>query len=120
MTGEKPMTDVSARPDLTAFLDTQYLPDEVVLKEAVQVLGLSLVAYIAQFASPDEVHAYFEGRSYRQGDVAGRLKLALRTAKFIRSTDQGNVAAWFQGLNPQLSDSSPAWLLREGKVDEVE
>jgi hypothetical protein len=27
--------------------------------------------------------------------------------------------AWFQGLNPQLDDRSPARLLREGDLDEV-
>jgi hypothetical protein len=27
--------------------------------------------------------------------------------------------AWFQGLNPQLDDGSPARLLREGDLDEV-
>jgi len=27
--------------------------------------------------------------------------------------------AWFQGLNPQLSDRSSARLLREGDLDEV-
>jgi len=29
------------------------------------------------------------------------------------------VQAWFQGLNPQLEDRSPARLLREGDLDEV-
>jgi hypothetical protein len=29
------------------------------------------------------------------------------------------VQAWFQGLNPQLDDRSPARLLREGDLDEV-
>jgi hypothetical protein len=27
--------------------------------------------------------------------------------------------AWFQGLNPQLDDRSPARLLRDGDLDEV-
>jgi hypothetical protein len=27
--------------------------------------------------------------------------------------------AWFQGLNPQLEDRSPARLLREGDLDDV-
>lgn len=27
--------------------------------------------------------------------------------------------AWFQGLNPQLDDRSPARLLREGDLDET-
>ena len=120
MPGENPMNELSARPDLTALLSTQYEVDEVILKELAQLLGMRLVAYIAGFGSPDEVNAYFEGRSYRQPEISGRLRLALRLANFIYSVDNGNVAAWFQGLNPQLSDSSPAWLLREGDVEDIE
>jgi hypothetical protein len=38
----------------------------------------------------------------------------------IADIDSPGVAqAWFQGLNPQLHDRSPARLLREGELDEV-
>jgi hypothetical protein len=38
----------------------------------------------------------------------------------IAEVDGPEVArAWFQGLNPQLDDRSPARLLREGDIDEV-
>ncbi|MDK1011066.1 MAG: hypothetical protein QGM46_07890 [Actinomycetota bacterium] len=33
--------------------------------------------------------------------------------------DKATAQAWFQGLNPQLDDHSPARLLREGDLDEV-
>jgi hypothetical protein len=41
-------------------------------------------------------------------------------AKLISEHDNPQVAqAWFQGLNPQLSDRSPARLLREGALSDV-
>ena len=41
-------------------------------------------------------------------------------ARLIGQRDSHEVAqAWFQGLNPQLDDRSPARLLREGDLDEV-
>jgi hypothetical protein len=38
----------------------------------------------------------------------------------IAASESPQIAqAWFQGLNPQLDDRSPARLLRESEVDEV-
>jgi hypothetical protein len=52
--------------------------------------------------------------------VQRRLRLALQVADAIARVDGNEVSrAWFQGLNPQLSDRSPARLLREGDLDEV-
>jgi len=52
--------------------------------------------------------------------VQRRLRLALQVADAIARVDRDEVArTWFQGLNPQLSDRSPARLLREGDLDEV-
>jgi hypothetical protein len=49
-----------------------------------------------------------------------KLREALRIARLIAQYDGAEVArAWFQGLNPQLDDRSPARLLREGDLDEV-
>jgi hypothetical protein len=46
--------------------------------------------------------------------------LALQIAGMIVEVDdQATAQAWFQGLNPQLDDHSPARLLREGDLDEV-
>jgi len=49
-----------------------------------------------------------------------RLRLAYQVAALIAEKDSPAVVqAWFQGLNPQLEDRSPARLLREGDLDEV-
>ncbi len=49
-----------------------------------------------------------------------RLRLAYQAATLIAERDSPQVAqVWFQGLNPQLEDRSPARLLREGDLGEV-
>jgi len=49
-----------------------------------------------------------------------RLGLAYQAASLIAEGDSPEVVQlWFQGLNPQLEDRSPARLLREGDLDEV-
>jgi hypothetical protein len=54
------------------------------------------------------------------GQTQRRLRLALQIAQTITDADGPEVTrAWFQGLNPQLDDQSPARLLREGDIDEV-
>ena len=46
--------------------------------------------------------------------------MAYRAARMINVRDSTHVVqAWFQGLNPQLDDRSPARMLREGEPDEV-
>ena len=69
-----------------------------------------------------------DARSERVGEgirepseaVQRRLRLALQVAGAIAEVDSAEIArAWFQGLNPQLGDRSPARLLREGDLDEV-
>ena len=53
-------------------------------------------------------------------EVQLRLRFALRVALPIAAADSPAIAqAWFQGLNPQLDDRSPARLLRDGDLDEV-
>lgn len=52
--------------------------------------------------------------------VEDRLRFALQVALMISEADGARVTqAWFQGLNPQLDDRSPARLIREGGLDEV-
>lgn len=52
--------------------------------------------------------------------ILGAKRLAFQVARLISQRDSHEVAqAWFQGLNPQLGDRSPARLLREGDLAEV-
>ena len=109
------------RPDLEAFDRATRLPFRFVVKELVDLLGAKLVAYIASVTETRAVAEWAtESREPKDASVPARLRLALRLAKFIAQHDNPQVAqAWFQGLNPQLGDRSPARLLREGAIAEV-
>jgi len=111
----------SARPDLQAHDSAIRAPFHVVARELTDLLGARLVAYIAKVAETRAVHEWgAQGRGPKDASVAPRLRLALQVASLIAQRDSPEVAqAWFQGLNPQLSDRSPARLLREGKLAEV-
>jgi hypothetical protein len=52
--------------------------------------------------------------------VRNWLRVALQVALPLAESESPEIAqAWFQGLNPQLDDRSPARLLREGELEEV-
>lgn len=66
------------------------------------------------------MNEWAQGSRMPSSDVQRRLRLALQVAQTIADTDGVEVArAWFQGLNPQLDDRSPARLLREADLDEI-
>lgn len=52
--------------------------------------------------------------------MRNRLRVALQVALSLAAAESPEIAqAWFQGLNPQLDDRSPARMLREGELEEV-
>lgn len=109
-----------ARPDLEG-LDRSIQPIDVVVKELRDSLGAKLVAYITSVTETRAVHAWADGsRKVRDPDAERRLRTALQIAVLLGRRDEPMVVqAWFQGLNPKLSDRSPARLLREGDIDRV-
>lgn len=111
----------SPRPDLQAHDSAMRAPFAMVIRELIDILGARLVAYIAKVSETRAVHEWgARGRGPKDGSVAPRLRLALQVASLIARHDSHEVAqAWFQGLNPQLGDRSPARLLREGDLSEV-
>lgn len=117
----------AARPDLDAFNHAFRLGFDVAVKELVEALGVKLVAYLAGAKDTRTVRGWADGeRDLRRGaagtvgEVEPRLRLALQVARMIAEHDDTGVAqAWFQGLNPQLDDRSPARLLRDGDLGEV-
>jgi hypothetical protein len=111
----------SPRPDLQAHDSAMRAPFAMVIRELIDILGARLVAYIAKVSETRAVHEWgARGRGPQAGSGAPRLRLALQVASLIARHDSHEVAqAWFQGLNPQLGDRSPARLLREGDLSEV-
>jgi hypothetical protein len=113
-------TQRAPRPDLEAHDHTARIPFAAAAKELRDLLGPKLVAYIADVQETRAVHEWAEGAREARDPIPRRLRLALQVAILIARQDSPGVAqAWFQGLNPQLDDRSPARLLREGDLDEV-
>jgi hypothetical protein len=84
------------------------------------ILGARLCAYVGSVKETRAVNEWAEGAREPSADTQRRLRLALQVAQAITEVDGPEVArAWFEGLNPQLDDRSPARLLREGDVDEI-
>lgn len=112
----------ASRPDLHAFNHVQRLqePSQVV-QELVDILGARLVAYIASVTEARAVREWASGdREFKKPDIERRLRHALYVAMFISEAESQHAAqSWFQGLNPQLDDRSPARLLREGDIEEI-
>jgi hypothetical protein len=110
----------AARPELEAYAHAARVRFPAVVRELSELLGPKLVAYIAGVKETRAVRQWAEGEREARDAVRRRLRLALQLALVIARRDGAGVAqAWFQGLNPQLDDRSPARLLREGDLDEV-
>jgi hypothetical protein len=93
-----------------------------VVGELRQLLGARLVAYLGGVRETRAVHQWADNDDARQPstEVQQRLRLALQVALPIADADSNEIAqAWFQGLNPQLDDRSPARMLRDGDFEEA-
>jgi hypothetical protein len=109
-----------ARPDLEAYELSIRLPLADVVGRLNDILSPKLVAYIAGMGETRAVKQWAAGDRLPKADVEPKLRTALRIALFLAEHDGPSVVqAWFQGLNPQLSDISPARLLRTEAPDEA-
>lgn len=109
-----------ARPDLAAHERAVRASFNEVAAELRSILGPRVVAYLGAVQETRAVHEWAEGRRMPGEATRQRLRLALQVALVLDASDGADVTqAWFQGLNPQLDDRSPARLLREGELDEV-
>ena len=109
-----------ARPDYDAHARATRSAFPEVVREVRDILGARLCAYLGSVKETRAVHQWAEGSRAPGAEVQRRLRVALQAAAPIAAVDSAAVAqAWFQGLNPQLDDRSPAHLLREGDLDEI-
>jgi hypothetical protein len=109
-----------ARPDYAAHVRAVRSSFPEVVAALREILGLKLCAYLGSVKETRAVNEWAEGDREPSEVVQRRLRLAFQVAQAIAEVDGREVArAWFQGLNPQLDDRSPARLLREGDIDEI-
>jgi len=84
------------------------------------ILGAQLVAYIGGVGETRAVREWAQGVRRPSAPVVERLRLAYQVARLLeRRESSAVVQAWFQGLNPQLEDESPAKVIREGTPNVV-
>lgn len=108
------------RPDLAAYELATRRELTALVGDLADALGPRLVAYMAGVGETRAVREWAEGSREPRDPIPSRLRLAYRVAHLISEHDSAEVArAWFQGLNPQLDDQSPARLIREQPIDEV-
>lgn len=83
-------------------------------------LGAKLVAYIAGVSETRAVREWADATRRPTPAADERLRLAHRIVTLIGwSEGEAIVPTWFQGMNPQLEDRSPARVLHEDSFDEA-
>jgi hypothetical protein len=114
------MSVAEARPDLAAHTHAMRASFPEVAGELRELLGARLVAYLGGVRETRAVHQWVDEGRQPSAEVQQRLRLALQVALPIAEADSKEIAqAWFQGLNPQLDDRSPARMLRDGDFEEA-
>ena len=114
------MSVTEARPDLAAHTHAMRASFPEVATELRELLGARLVAYLGSVRETRAVHQWADEGRQPSAEVQQRLRLALQVALPIAEADSKEIAqAWFQGLNPQLDDRSPARMLRDGDFEEA-
>jgi hypothetical protein len=107
-------TPAGSRPDLEAHRQAILAAFPEVVKGLVSILGRKQTAYIASVRDARAIDRWIENAT-PQKDVERRLRLAYHVASLLARFDSNAVVqAWFLGLNPELNDSVPIKLLREG------
>ncbi len=91
-----------------------------VVARLTETLGTTLVAYVAGSRSRQMPHRWASGDAVPRDDAQVKLMAAYRALTMIESSDSADIARrWFIGMNPRLSDVSPAERLRGGDVAKV-
>jgi hypothetical protein len=114
------MAIAPGRPDLVAHTRAVRASFPEVADELRALLGARLVAYLGSVQETRAVHQWVDATRTPSEETQQRLRVALQVALTIASAESARIAqAWFQGLNPQLEDRSPARLLRDGELQKV-
>jgi len=96
------------------------LSDADIVGRLREVLGASLVAYLGGVKETRAVAQWAAGQRRPSSAVMTRLRTAYQVTALLGGVDSaGVVQAWFQGMNPDLEDMSPARVLREQLLDQA-
>ncbi|GAB3560877.1 hypothetical protein GCM10027344_14480 [Spelaeicoccus albus] len=105
---------------LKAYRDAVSLPVTTLVAELRDLLGARLVAYLGSVKETRAVRQWADGSREPSAATVTRLRDAYQIAVLLAAQEpRGVVQAWFQGMNPELDDVSPARLLREGPREDA-
>ena len=83
-----------------------------------ELLGAKLVAYVGYVSETRAVRQWADGQRHPSAPIERRLRLAFQVAGLLAERDDARIIqSWFEGMNPQLGDDSPARLLRDEDLD---
>lgn len=109
----------TASPGIRAYRDSINLDVAPLVSELRDMLGAKLVAYLAGVGETRAVRQWAEGSRRMPAETEARLRLAYHVAGIVLESNGPRIAqTWFQGMNPQLEDRSPARLIREISPDQ--
>ncbi|WP_440708912.1 hypothetical protein [Herbiconiux sp. YIM B11900] len=112
------MSTTIAAPELKAYNDSIRHALPTVVGDLRLALGAKLVAYIAGVTETRTVREWVETSRRPTPSAEERLRLTHRIVTLIgQSEGERVVPTWFQGMNPLLSDRSPARVLHEDDFD---
>jgi len=108
----------SVLSDFDSHSHAMETPIAEVVKELVALLGLTVVALIGGVSETRAVQQWMSGRKPQRPNV---LRFALQLATMIAAQADGEMArAWFEGSNPHLDDATPALMLRNSELVDVQ
>jgi hypothetical protein len=111
---------VIGNPALNAYNDSIRRTVLEIVDDLRLALGAKLVAYIAGVSETRTVREWAEDARRPTPAAEERLRLAHRIVTLIgQSEGEAIVPTWFQGMNPQLGNRSPARVLHEDSFDEA-
>ena len=112
------MSTTTARPGLRAYQDSLRLPPGEIVAGLRETLGAKLVAYLGGVRETRAVREWADGVRTPSAEVIQRLRSAFYVMALLRDREApATVASWFQGMNPELGDISPARMLRDQDLD---
>lgn len=114
------MSTITEATSLKAYNDSIRSSIQEIVGDLRAKLGAKLVAYLANVSETRTVREWAEAARRPSPSAEERLRLAHRIMGLIgQSEGEAVVPTWFQGMNPQLDDRSPARVLHEDNFTEA-
>lgn len=114
------MSAITRDIELKTYNDSIRRPIPEIVDDLRTVLGAKLVAYFSGVSETRTVREWVETSRHPTANAEQRLRLAHRIVNLMSQSEGADIVpTWFQGMNPQLDDRSPARVLREDNFDEV-